>query len=266
MNDAANRYLLTPIRTSIRRGALLPIATLLLLTALPSATAQVVTRPSLGLQTLAFLGEPAAAQPISPGPQRELPLGGGMSGAQTGARLQIEVMSSEKSILRFPLSVEYFALDGKTTFMISSRNAERKRRLTFTHDGQIATVNLGVTAAFLTLPKLYVSGELKGVYFFPTNLNARIYYLDNDETIQEQDVEPFGSAFRIGGFLKAGAQVAFFEPLLLDFSAGIGSLNLLMKETDPAEQRNLLIVDTQRRDPEGALQYFSIGLGVIWKL
>ena len=33
-----------------------------------------------------------------------------------------------------------------------------------------------------------------------------------------------------------------------------------------ARERNLLIVDTQRRDPEGALQYFSIGLGVIWKL
>ena len=219
---------------------------------------QVVVRPSLGLQSMALIGEPPAAQAMSPGPDRELPLGGGLTGAQTGIRLQFEAFSEKNDLLRLPISFEYFMLNGKTTFSLSSFQAARKQRLTFTHNANIAS--------FFDLPSLYISGELKGIYIFESELSSRIFYTDNNETVEAFTGHPSPEEFRIGGFVKLGAQLEFFEPFLLDFNLGVGMLNLLMKVTDPAQQRNLLVVDPTRRDPEQAVSYFSIGMTLVWKL
>lgn len=256
------------IRSTSRHHRDIPLRllTLLLLLGLPSESpAQVILRPSLGIQTFAFLGEPLAAQPMAPVSDRALPLGGGLEGGQAGFRLQLEVSSREDAILRFPISLEYFTLNGKTTFGLSSRQTVRKQRITFVHEASVLSGNLGVTAAFFEKQKLYVSGELKGVYLPPTDLGARIYYADTDSTLRSSQTEPFDGAFRIGGFARIGAQLPFFDPFLLDFSAGIGVLNLLLTETDPLQQENLLVVE-KRTAEEGTLQYFSLGLSLIWKL
>ena len=230
-----------------------------------TASAQVILHPSLGLQTFAFTGDGLAAQPMAPEGDRARPLGGGLEGGQFGMRLQLEVMSDEDAILRFPVSLEYFQLNGKSTFGISSRRAIRKQRITFTHDASIISANIGATAAFFDERKLYISGELKGVYLQPTRLYTRLYFADNDSTVRDVEVEPFDGAFRIGGFLRAGAQLPFFDPFLLDFSVGVGAVNLFLKETDPELQENLLVIE-QRPAEEGTLRYFSIGISVIWKL
>jgi hypothetical protein len=252
---------------TILGGSLIPILFILLLSSgfTLTATAQVILRPSLGLQTFAFTGDGLAAQPMSPASDRALPLGGGLEGGQFGMRLQLEVMSDVNAILRFPVSLEYFELNGKTTFGVSSRRTIRKQRITFTHDASIVSANIGATAAFFNERKLYVSGELKGVYVQPTKLYTRIYYADNDSTIRDAEIEPFDGAFRIGGFLRAGAQLPFFDPFLLDFNVGVGAVNLFLKETDPDLQENLMVIE-KRTAEEGTLSYFSIGISVIWKL
>ena len=66
--------------------------------------------------------------------------------------------------------------------------------------------------------------------------------------------------FRLGGFVRAGAQLPFFDPFLLDFSAGIGILNMGLKGST-----NLLVVERRAADEEN-LQYFSVGMSLIWKL
>ena len=230
-----------------------------------TSSAQVILHPSLGIQTFAFTGNALAAQPMAPNSDRALPLGGGLEGGQFGMRLQLEVMSDKDAILRFPISLEYFGLNGKTTFGVSSRQAVRKQRITFTHDASVLSANIGATAAFFDERKLYISGELKGVYLPPTSLYTRLYYADNDSTVLDAEIEPFAGAFRIGGFLRAGAQLPFFDPFLLDFNVGVGALNLLLKDTDPELQENLLVVE-KRTAEEGTLRYFSIGMSVIWKL
>ncbi len=243
-------------RTILRRAALL----FLLLCCQSIAGAQVVIHPSLGLQTFSFLGEPLASQPMSPGTERALPLGGDISSAQAGFRLQAEIMGNKDAILRFPVSVEYWGMNGKTTFSLTTRHATRSQRLTFTHSASVMSANLGITAAFFDKQKVYVSGELKGVYFPATNLHSRIYFADSDETVQESETAPMEEKFRLGGFLRAGAQLPFFDPFLLDFSAGVGILNLGLKGSS-----NLLVVERRAADEEN-LQYFSIGMSLIWKL
>lgn len=232
----------------------------------PQADAQVVVRPSLGLQSIAFLGDPPATNSMSPGIERELPLGGGLSGAQTGFRLQFEAFSQKNDLLRLPISFEYFTLNGKTTFFLSSFQSTRKQRLTFTHEAQVATAGIGLTASFFDIPSLYITGELKGVYFFETDLSSRIFYADNNETVESFTGHPSPEEFRVGGFVKLGTQLAFFDPFLLDFNVGVGTLNMLLKDTDPATQRNLLVADPTRHDPEQTLSYFSLGMTVVWKL
>ena len=116
--------------------------------------AQVTLRPSLGLQTFSFIGNAPAADPLAPVGARNEPLGGGFDGGQPGARLQLEISSDKDAILRFPLSLEYFSFDGKTTFSVTSRSSGRPQRLTFTHTGNILTANLGVTAAFFEQPEI----------------------------------------------------------------------------------------------------------------
>ena len=251
---------------SITQALSILLVLFVLLISTTEINAQVVLRPSLGLQTIAFLGEPPAVLPMSPGPDRELPLGGGLTGAQTGLRLQFEAFSTKNDMLRLPISLEYFTLNGKTTFALSSFQAPRKQRLTFTHEANIVTANIGITASFFELPSLYVTGELKGVYMLETELSSRIFYTDNNETIEAFSGHPSPATFRIGGFAKVGTQVEFFEPFLLDFSAGIGTLNMLLKDTDPATQRDILVVDPTRHDPEQSVHYFSIGMNLVWKL
>lgn len=241
-------------------GATLLIGTLLL--GVPEANAQVVLLPSLGLQTISFMNEPPAARPMAPQFDRAAPLGGDLQGAQAGFRLQAELMTDKDAILRFPVSVEYFGLNGKTTFSITRRDSlRRSQRWTFTHEASILSANIGATAAFFDKQKLYISAELKGVYFPATDLKSRIYYADNDETIQESPpLTPMESTFRLGGFVRAGAQVPFFDPFKLDFSAGIGLLNMTLKE-----ERNLLVIDSEPA-VEQNLQYFSIGISLIYML
>lgn len=253
-------------RTSTPTGRAIAFALAFLAMMSASASAQVSLRPSLGLQTFSFLGDPPAAQLMAPVADRSAPLGGGFEGAQPGIRFQLEIAGREDGILRFPLSVEYFSFDGKTTFAANTRRSDRPQRITFTHTGNILTANLGVTAAFFDKQKIYVSGEIKGVYFTETDLASRLYYGDTDETIRETSGTPFDGAFRLGGLFRVGAQLPFFDPFLLDFSAGIGVANLMLKETDPAEQRNIFTLENNRRDPEQTLQYFTIGMTLLWKL
>lgn len=240
------------------------VAFLALASGLP-ASAQVVIRPSLGLQTMTFGNNSPVAQPIAPGPDREDRLGGGMSGPQVGARLQFEVSSEENAIIRFPLSLEYIFLDGATTFALPTFSP-RKQRLTFTHTGSIASAGIGVLVAPIKNPTIYLLAEAKGNYIFPSSLEARIYYSDNYETIQQNTVEPAPGIFRIGGYARIGAQLEFFEPFLLDFSVGYGALNLFGKETDAAEERNLLVVDSKLREPELTVGYLGLNISLIWKL
>lgn len=229
------------------------------------AVAQVTIRPSLGLQTMTFVGDKPVTQPISPGPDREERLGGGMVGPHVGARLQFEVASQENAIIRFPLSLEYYFLDGATTFSLSTFGG-RKQRLTFTHTANIASGGLGVMVAPTKNPTVYLLAEAKANYIFPTSLEARIYYSDKNETIQQNTVEPSPGIFRIGGYARLGAQLEFFEPLLMDFSVGYGALNLFGKETDPAEERNILIIDSEIREPEETIGYLGLNISLIWKL
>ncbi len=251
---AMNRRMTTAIGATIMLG--------LLLLDTSAATAQVVLQPSLGLQTIAFMNDPLAARPMSPGEDRAAPLGGDLTGAQAGFRLQAELMSDKDAILRFPVSIEYFGLNGKTTFSITRRDSlRRSQRWTFTHEASILTANIGATAAFFEKQKLYISAELKGVYFPATSLESRIYYADNNETIQESPpLTPMESTFRLGGFVRAGAQLPFFDPFKLDFSAGVGLLNMGLKG-----KSNLLVIDTQEAEEEN-LQYFSIGISLIYML
>lgn len=231
-----------------------------------SAEAQVVIRPSLGLQTMTFNGDVPVSQPISPGPGQVERLGGGITGPQSGARLQFEVFDEESDLLRFPLSVEYYGLSGRTTFSLSTASIPRKQRLTFTHSANIASIGAGAMIVPFDLPAPYLLAEMKFNYISENNLHSRIFYSDNNETVQENNVKPANSATRIGAYVRLGAQLEFFEPLLLDVSAGFGALNLFGKETDPATQRNLLIVDNQRIEPEQTISYFGLNLSLIWKL
>lgn len=227
--------------------------------------AQVVIRPALGLQTMTFIGDKPITQPISPGPDREERLGGGMTGPQVGTRLQFEIASEENAVLRFPLSLEYYFLGGATTFSLPTFGG-RKQRLTFTHSANIASAGIGVMVVPVKNPSIYLLAEAKGNYIFPSSLEARIYYTDKNETIRQNEVEPAPGTFRIGGYGRIGAQVDFFEPFLLDFSVGYGALNLFGKETDPEKERNLLVIDSEIREPELTVGYLGLNISLIWKL
>lgn len=227
--------------------------------------AQVAIRPALGLQTMTFIGDRPVSQPISAGEDREDRLGGGITGPQNGIRLQFEILSEESDLIRFPLSLEYYFLSGTTTYQLPTLGP-RRQSWTFDHTANIASAGVGVMVAPFDNPDVYLLVEAKGNYIFPTSLESRIYYADNNETIQRNVVEPAPGTFRIGGYTRLGAQLEFFEPLLLDFSFGVGALNLISKETDPAEQRNLLIVDSELREPEQTIPYFGLNMSVIWKL
>jgi hypothetical protein len=230
------------------------------------ALAQFTVHPSLGLQTMWFNGDYPVKQPISPGLSRDLPLGGGMMSSNNGLRLQAELIPVPEGMIRFPLSFEYYDLTGKTTFSASNPSETRKKRWLFLHSGSMISAGLGATASFFTFPSLYVSAEGKFNYIFPTTLTSRIYYVDNDETVLERSVHPDSlSESRFGLYMRVGTQLDFFEPFLLDVSLGYGLLNIGGKNTDPATQRNLLVVDNQRHDPEETIGYIGIGFSLIWK-
>lgn len=251
-----------------------PLPTRLLLILLVSMAcfsegkAQFTVHPSLGVQTMWFNGDYPVRQPISPGISRDLPLGGGMMSSNNGARLQVELIPQPEGIIRFPLSVEYYDMTGKTTFSYSAPTETRKKRLLFRHEASLISVGLGATANFFTLPSLYFGAEGKFNYIPATTLTSRIYYVDNDETIPNglQSIHPSPDPeSRIGLFLKMGTQLDFFEPFLLDVNVGYGLVNMAGKDTDPATQHNLLVVDNQRHDPEVTIGYIGIGFSLIWK-
>jgi hypothetical protein len=170
-------------------------------------------------------------------------------------------------MIRFPISLEYYDLTGKTTFSASNPSDVRKKRWLFRNSASIMSVGAGVTATFFKFPSLYISAEGKLNYLPATDLTSRIYFVDNDETVREVTVHPSPEAqTRIGLYARVGTQLDFFEPFLLDVSIGYGALNIGGKETDPAKQRNLLIVDSERHDPEVTVGYIGVGFSVIWRL
>lgn len=239
-----------------------------LLGAATTGIAQWSARPSIGVQTMWFNGNNAIRQPISPGSDRDLPLGGGMNGTHPGLQLQLEFLPSNESAFRFPISLEAFSLVGKTTFAATPDVDQRKRRWLFRHSAEVYSVGAGVTYNLVDgLPSLYVSGQGKVNFISSSELLSRIYYSDNGSVIVERTVHPdTASKTRFGAYLEIGSQVEFFEPLLLDFSIGYGALNIGGRDTDPATQRNLLVVDNQRRDPETIVGFVGVNFSIIWKL
>ncbi len=239
------------------------------------AMAQFIVQPSLGVQTIWFNGDYPVSQPISPGVDRTLPLGGGIMGNNPGGRLQIELIPDPTSMFRVPVSIEAYRLDGRTTFSASGPTETRKKRWLFTHEATLISAGAGLTASFFNesaqlrkTPTLYVSAEAKINYISPTDLVSRIYYVDTDEdVIPNVTVHPDSvGETRIGLALRLGTQVDFFDPFLLDFNVGYGVLNLIGKVTDPTKQRNILVVESQRRDPEITVGYISFGLSLVWHL
>ena len=241
---------------------------LLLIVGAATSTAQWSARPSIGVQTMWFNGNNAIRQPISPGSDRDLPLGGGMNGTHPGLQLQLELLPSAESAFRFPISLEAFSLVGKTTFAANPDVDQRKRRWLFRHSAEVYSVGAGVTYNLVDgLPSLYVSGQGKANFITSSDLLSRIYYSDNGSVIVERTVHPdTTNKTRFGAYIEIGSQVEFFEPLLLDFSIGYGALNIGGRETDPATQRNLLVVDNQRRDPETIIGFIGVNFSIIWKL
>ncbi len=225
-----------------------------------------IIQPAIGLQTMWFNGDYPVKQDISPGRDRELPLGGGILGVSNGLHLALEVIPSEGSLIRIPVSLDAFFLNGKTTFPFSRLNERPIKLLTYTHSANIFSVGTGLTLSLFKRPSLYFSAEAKLHYIPSTTLTPRLYTLDNDSTISEQTLVPDSSAHtRVGAYIKVGTQVDFFEPFLLDFSVGYGALNLFGKNTDAATQRNLMVVDP-RNATEVTLGYIGVGLSVIWRL
>ncbi|KXK55148.1 MAG: hypothetical protein IPM61_15825 [Chlorobi bacterium] len=243
-------------------------ALLLMLGAATASNAQWSARPSIGVQTMWFNGDNAIRQPISPGTARELPLGGGMNGTHPGLQLQLDLLPSNESSFRFPISLEAFSLVGKTTFAATPDVDKRKRRWLFRHSAEVYSVGAGVTYNLVGgLPSLYVSGQGKVNFITSSDLLSRIYYSDNGSVIVERTVHPdTANKTRFGAYLEIGSQVEFFEPLLLDFSIGYGALNIGGRDTDPVTQRNLLVVDNQRRDPEAIIGFVGVNFSIIWKL
>lgn len=241
---------------------------LLLFAATTASIAQWSARPSIGVQTMWFNGNNAIRQPISPGSDRDLPLGGGMNGTHPGLQLQLELLPSKESAFRFPISLEAFSVVGKTTFAATPDVDKRKRRWLFRHSAEVYSVGAGITYNLVGgLPNLYVSGQGKINFISSSDLLSRIYYADNLAVIVERTVHPdTANKTRFGAYLEIGTQVEFFEPLLLDFSIGYGALNIGGRETDPALQRNLLVVDNQRRDPEAIVGFVGVNFSIIWKL
>jgi hypothetical protein len=234
----------------------------------PTGPAHLVIQPSIGVQTLWFNGDYPISRDISPesATDRDLPLGGGVLGSSNGLHLGLEVIPSSESIIRFPISFDAFFLSGKTTYAASRLTEHPVKRWTFTHTGNIFSAGAGITASFFKLPSLYFSAEAKINYIPSTHLVSRIYNAETNETLSERDIIPDSSAhLRYGAYLKMGTQVEFFDPFILDFSIGYGGLNLLGKNTDPATQRDLMVVDP-RNTPETTLGYIGVGFSVIWKL
>jgi hypothetical protein len=234
----------------------------------PTTPPHVMFHPSIGVQTMWFNGDYPISRDISPesSSNRDLPLGGGVLGSSNGLHLGLEVIPSRGSIIRFPLSLDAFFLSGKTTYAASRLTEHPVKRWTFTHTGNIFSAGAGVTASFFDLPSLYISAEAKVNYIPSTHLTSRIYDAEADTTIRQVDVVPDSSAhWRYGAYIKVGTQVEFFEPFILDFSVGYGGLNLWGKNTDPATQRDLMVVDP-RNSPETTLGYIGIAFSVIWKL
>lgn len=258
------------MRNYFRRSALRLCLLILTVSALSisAATAQITVHPSIGVQTMWFNGANAIKQPISPGADRELPLGGGMNGTHPGLQLQLDLLPSSSSMFRFPILVEAYSLVGKTTFAASQPSEPRKKRWLFRHSAEVYSIGAGITVNLTeSFPRPYISAVGKANFIGTSDLLSRIYYFDNNETVTERTVHPdtVGKT-RFGAYIKIGTQLEFFEPLLLDFSIGYGALNILGKETDPEQQRNLLVVDNLRRDPESTVGYIGVGLSIIWKL
>jgi len=249
----------------------LRLATLALLLLLPALfgtqhlSAQMTILPQLGLQTMWFNGDYPVRQPISPGSDRTLPLGGGVIGNTNAVHGQIELIPSPESIFRIPVIAEAYFMNGKTTFAFSSSRDPNPKRWLFQHSGTMFSLGTGLTINPLKNRNFYLSFEGRVNHIPSTELVSRVYFTNTGEVIDEQIFEPDTIAHtRIGAYIKAGVQVEFFEPFLIDFSVGYGAINLLGKETDPARARNLFVVDN-RNSPELTLGYIGFGLSVIFK-
>lgn len=239
-----------------------------LVCAAPCVRAQYRILPQAGLQTLWFNRDYPVNAAISPAANDPTaPLGGGMSGNHNGIHLGMEMVLSEESSFRIPVTLEAFFLSGQTTFAVSAPTDLQKQRVTFTHTGKILSAGTGLTYTMFGTPSLYLSGELRLNYIPHTTLNFRQYISNNDSTVSSRDVViDSANNLRLGLYAKVGTQVAFFEPFMLDFSIGFGVLNLAMKDDNPATRRNLLIVDPDRHDVEQTLTYIGVGLTLVWKL
>jgi hypothetical protein len=253
-----------PVTCAVVRIA---VALFAALSVLP-ASAQFEVRPSIGMQTIIFNGDNQARRPISPGNDVTLAFGGGLSSANNGARVSLEIVPDPAGVLRFPVSAEYYWFEGKTTFAVPSTD-RRVQQLRLQYTANMLSIGAGVKAALVSALQttLYLSAEGRLNMIPPTTLTSRRFYLDNGDLIgSEQRVKPTTeSQSRIGAVVKFGTQADFFDPVLLDFSIGYGAVNLGGRNTDPETERDILVAEPTLTSPERTLGFITVGLSVFWQ-
>jgi hypothetical protein len=232
------------------------------------AQAQFEVRPTVGIQTIIFNGDNQARRAISPGNDVTQAFGGGLSSANNGAKVGIEIVPDPAGLIRIPISAEYYWFDGKTTFAVPSTD-RRVQQLRLQYSANMLSVGAGVKAAFVSALQttLYLSAEGRFNYIPPTTLTSRRFYLDNGSLVSpELSIKPTTEAqSRFGAVVKFGTQADFFDPVLLDFSIGYGAINLGGKNTDPETERDILVAEPTLTSTERTLGYITVGLSVLWQ-
>ncbi|MFC2131510.1 hypothetical protein ACFLSQ_08750 [Bacteroidota bacterium] len=190
---------------------------------------------SVGLSTIQILGNNLATKPFEHEEAGIYMFGGSFDQSQSGLKLEALFALDNEEIFEIPVGFEYYFYKGREKEQMQGLS-DRK----FRHDVNIMTFVLGFNYSFFkfnplnSVAKFYVGLDTRSSIIF----QGRFEQITNDveqnifETLTYDTKE---DAFRLGGVLKLGLNGRLYEPLYVDFSAGIGIMNLIGKDDNRGE-------------------------------
>jgi hypothetical protein len=194
-------------------------------------------RFSAGLSTIEIIGDDVNANPFVYETIDGASLyGGSFDQSQNGLRIEAIFPMDKIGRFELPFGAEYNFFMGRERQPISDDGSDIK----FKHDIDIATITLGLNYAFYRFnplnskAKFYVGLDTRTAFIFNAHYESKIKYVVHDsiETIAFDTKE---SAVRFGGTINIGLNGMLFEPVSVDFKAGLGILNLVGKNDERGE-------------------------------
>ena len=219
-----------------------------------------------GLSTIQIIGNNIATKPFVYDTDSGKLFGGSFDQAQSGIRIEVVDDLDKSGHFQLPLGMEYNFFRAR-----EKQPLNRVSEIQMRHDQQIMALTLGFNWVWYQLEilesisKFYIGVDTRTSFIFQGTYEEDWFY-QNLGTQEQIRIDTKQSTVRLGGTLNFGVNGDLLDPIAINFKAGVGVMNLFLRDDNRGELLTMKKEYSYTEDKETLVYTFNINLTLQYKL